>query len=416
MNLKELYRSVHRSPSDAVVAEIIKRWSGAQTADLSQWQDETGAALLRVNASGVPTGSLDVTSKSYVDQTATPYPNLLLNGGFDFAQRKIGTAAPYGLGYTNARAYQMDRWAVWSSNVAEIGSVATASGYATGAVFQGSSAAGIARNAGNVGGNTLYLVQEIDRPLVATMIGQVHRLSLAIAWSGQTTPASVTLRLLTGTNSAEVANPTYATGNTVVATTTVSLSGAGNQRISLPIPSAIAGNVAVACVQLLITPTIVAPGGGDVWLVGAAMLHRSYNTCTFELPWRRMGKDLADEHQMCCRFFEASSLNLVGPAPWSVEAYTALVGAANPVGNGGTIWLGLHPRFRVPKRTGVPTIVFYNPATGATGTWAFSALGASAVAAINTGSMGFTVVNNTGSNVNYVSQFVTGHWTASAEI
>jgi hypothetical protein len=30
--------------------------------------------------------------------------------------------------------------------------------------------------------------------------------------------------------------------------------------------------------------------------------------------------------------------------------------------------------------------------------------------------MGFTVVNNTGGNVNYVSQFVTGHWTASAEI
>lgn len=411
---------VFRAGDVSTMPFAVGRFSNVALSDLQQWRTELGVALARVMSDGtlrldsqVPTAAQDAATKTYVDQRATT-GNILLNGGFDFAQRRLGTAPPYGLAYINARLYQVDRWAVWSNAVGESGTIATS---APSALFGGSGSIGITRNPGNPAGNTIYLAQEIARASVVEMVGNVHRLTVRVWWSALATAATVTMRLLTGTGATtEVANPTYPTGNVVVGTTSIVVSGTGSQQISLPLPSTIGAGVRNACVQLLIQPTTVPGGGGESWLVSTAMLHRSYDACTYDQPWRRMHADLRNELDACCHYCEASSQNMVGALPWSMEAYTAYVGPVNPVPNGGTIWLGLHPRFRVPKRTSAPTIVFLNPATGAAGTWAFSALGASAVAAANIGNMGFTVVNNTGSNQNYVSQFVTGHWLALAEI
>lgn len=126
MNDHRIQNPMFQAQGAGTVPLRVRRFSNIAAADLEQWQNELGTALLKVTSSGAltliasdldantkrvvnlsdPALAQDAATKAYVDPF--PIPNYIENGGFDFSQHfetyRTLTAVRYPLGF------QADRW------------------------------------------------------------------------------------------------------------------------------------------------------------------------------------------------------------------------------------------------------------------------------------------------------------------
>jgi len=120
---------------------------------------------------------------------------------------------------------------------------------------------------------------------------------------------------------------------------------------------------------------------------------------------RHLGVELA----RCLRYFRKSHRTADAP------------GAANLYGvvytlHGGTVYNGSYfhaVNFAVPMRT-APTVTFYDPTSGASGSWRHGGGSAVVMAAGYVGDSGFICQNNSGADISGTSIY--GHYTADAEL
>lgn len=368
MFLKDVYRSVIRSQSDVTVAAIIKRWSGTQTANLTQWQDETGSVLARMLANGTlqmsaapidmashlinnvtdPAAAQDAATRNYVDLLAASRSavNYLTNSAFAFVGwgGNVVSAA-----LTTTRTFSLfDRWAAWQTAAGPTGAIGNA-----GPIWDLSNYAYLRIGAG--GPATLWTTQEIDRAGdVPVLAGKPMTLTFRARNSGTANaPTQITVRVVSSTNAADpAAQPTYATGHQVDATGTFTLTSAF-QTFTLAVPAL---RSTTACLAVQITANFsAAAGAGDFVGFNRFM----FTEGTVAVPWAPRGGSLASDYHACCQWMQKGwdMANAVGASTATGCYETAIQNTL--ITNG--LKLPIH-HVNFPVRfPGTPVIAVYSP-------------------------------------------------------
>ena len=434
LNLKELYRSVIRSPADATVANIVKRWSGTQTADLSQWQDELGTALLKVTSSGAltliasdldantkrvvnlsdPALAQDAATKAYVD--LRPVQNYIENGGFDFFQRYERTT----LSLTNVRAvgFHADRWSTFNAPTVAVQG-GDSGPYVLSSVERDGSGdlQGIAvRCTGGTVPKTYYTTQEINRDYMSKLAGQPTIFTFkARRTSGG--PTTITARVASATVfNPSAATPDYPTTHQQDALASFTLTTSW-QTFSLVVPAFRAG---ISGVSIQLYYTFATTSASEYVQIRQAMLAVG----ALVQPWVRCARVYRDELGLCMAFFEKS----FEAADW----YTAVASYPPPYSNNesihetvflpiaianGQILPIVPPRFLVQKSR-PPSVAVYSAVVGSANT-VYDVGGAATRAIIvsNISRRGFNLLSNQGppSYTPASPNICRFHWTASAE-
>lgn len=410
---KKIQKALFQAQDAVTVPLIAKKFNAGAVVDLFQIQDETGAVQasfgwggwLNMNNRSInnvsdPAAAQDAATRNFVEKELAGYTakNVIINSAFDFSQRYGSTSMLGALG----RQYCLDRWVAWQS-VAVAFSVAQ---LYVAAQSPDPYSAQLTHTAGQAAGS-LYFAQEIDRGLARWLAGQPAYISF---WARRGAGAAVTLQAAfrSETNlETDAAFPNYPVGDQLDALGSFALTTSWT-KYTLAVPALRSGVVGATLQFIWTAPNV---GVANEW---AEIRQVMVNPGTYVQPWERCGRTLAYELLMCSRYYEKSYV--LGTVPgtntpagqWSSNVPTTNIAV------GGTIWMGLSPRFRVRKRA-LPTIATWT-AGGVASNWTIGGVNLVVVPS-NISETGFELTNGSGGIFNPGAPYsVVGHWTATAEI
>ena len=338
-----------------------------------------------VDSSETNSASIDLINTSKLQ-------NQLMNGAFDLWQR--GTSVTVA---NTVSTYLADRWYVKNSlGTNGVITYSQQAGSVSGSKYGAKVQITTAPTAAQTNGTELYQVIEnmntlslLDKIMSASVyiksFGNVNQVGIQFYY--KTTEAKVDTAL--GTEVLVSVNSSSFVLGSLLAQSINSLpTSAGVLGIRIRITGVSSGN----------THDI-----NNGFIVEQAMMNIGIMPITF----KRRGDSIREEIQDCQRYYEKSYDNDVAPGTVSsVGTYSGF----NAVTTGVAIRWPLV--FKIQKRTNTPSITFYNPTTGGTGTWRDSGANNVAMTANNTG------MNSTAASFTSVAANATidGHFTADSEI
>lgn len=363
----------------------------------------------RISSVKDPISAQDVVTKNFLDNRTGP-TNLIMNGGFELAQRYAG---PAGVNITPALSptFGWDRWlcaAQGSTQIlfnADTSSSFTPPQFPTGAALMSVSGSASGSPCG-------VLYQEIDRDFLTENQGRTFTLSAYVraGLAGASNVTAYVIAAVSGTTgriqnfpSSGTAPNGYASGSTTLLTTTV-LAGPGSITSithmnlgSVTIPA----NVTAMCVMFVMQATNVS----DFFTVVGVQLNPGTAVLT---PHQYVGGTKSTELVECMRYYEKSydanvALGTTGGSTgeWGLIA-AATLGNVIPVPQA---------KFKVAKRA-IGTATIYSWGTGTVNKYYVD--GTDATAAI--GAPGLNEITNETSSAQTPGTLVRYHWTVDAEI
>lgn len=314
---------------------------------------ESGAALANIGAGGL--------TPYYLSSTAqyTGFKNRIINGAMMISQR--GTTF-------STTGYTLDRW-----NLTQATSPT---------VTQSTDApAGFKNSISVSGGNYLFMCQRIEANNVTDLSGQTVTVSF---WAKQTS----------GTLSPFVAALDYATAtDNFTSTTNISTPNVGTLTSSWTYYTITYPNLPAGVLNGLQLRFYIANGGTTTYMVTGVQLEVGSTATSFDV--RDYGRELI----LCQRYYEKSCEYSVVPGATAAGFLYDTPG----------IYGRNFAPFSVTKRT-APTGVVYSGLNGAAGN--INVGGSNYAVTVGTWSTGI----NWAATTNVPAQFVTGYWTASAEL
>lgn len=328
------------------------------------------------------------------------FRNKLINGNFDIWQR---TGAGSFIIPAGQSRFVADRWLLenttnqsvtierYTASAGDLDAVSPSMTYALKATFT------VAPSSGK-----LFLSQKIED--VRTLAGETAVTASIYATTNIAGMTDVELAVAQSFGTGGSAAVTVRTGSAG------SISGAWGKVQALFGVPALTGKTIGAHNYLWATWSVTPRATGQVFFAHASLVE---GDSTFEDdPFA--ARHIQQELELCQRYFEKSYDLDVAPASAGISAgATWAYGATESAGG-----IGTPIRFAVRKRV-VPTMAFYNQATGAAGTWQASANAGNIDAPVGTGGIvgqsGSLAYCNTSFGI-WVPAYIRGQWTADAEI
>jgi hypothetical protein len=321
-------------------------------------------------------------------------PNSLLNGAFDFWQRGTTTTIATGAG-----AYLADRW--YAAQTLGTNAVVTyerVTGSNDGAKYGLKLSVTTAATAAF--GTTFYLAQTLENRDSLAFYGQDASMSFLVKAVGNVSQVGIQFYYA----ATEIKADTAIGSEELFTVNSSSFTPIKIDGQAMGVSMTAAGVVGVRLrVSAVSTGNLYDLGNGII--VENAMMNVGATAGTF----KRAGRTAGDEIYMLQRFYEKSyDLDVV---PGTVTVYGCVGQRCTDTNSIFSV------AFQTRKRTraAVPTVTFYNPETGATGTWRDTTAGANRTVTENSSSGG-----TTGTYVNVASTVVNnvlrGHFTVDAEI
>lgn len=393
------------------------------TNNSSKWRVEAAGDLTSVSADrlikGVldPTGAQHAATKAYVDNNTSP--NAVLNSAFDFWQRGpnavLNASASAGV---LTRVYGPDRWYIQTSDAAA-GSGSQA-GCTRNAIGSGANQADYEAQFGSglgpsSGGQTVALVQEIDRRLVRSLRGKTVTLSAFLRdYAGVASGIGYTLKLVSGTGAETQTYFGGYTGSTTVCSTNANVDTLGSTFVR----KAASGTIGSTVNSLAIVIELTGASGTDESSIAVTQvaLHESSSSLVPH-TWRRAHDSVQAELDACEAYFQKTYELDTAPGTSTANGMVRTHHDTNTAGSGSSWRLGQHIQFRRRMRT-TPSVTVYasgftSPNNGKIFFESTPADRATSVSEVT--DTRATLTNNTGGASGALSQ-VTFHWTADAEI
>jgi hypothetical protein len=324
----------------------------------------------------------DQTAGSLNGGPLAGFRNVVVNGGLDHWQR--------GTSFANASGYSADRMFVRRSGGA-MGLTASRQTGPTGHRY----ALRLQRDAGNSGADALQVHYAAETADSIRFQGRRATLSFLARCGASYSPigSGLAIAVVTGTGTDQQSHAF--TGSVDQATATLTLTTSW-QAFSLATPALPAGLTEIG-LRLQATPTGTA--GSNDWFEIAGLQLEDGGVAT---PFER--RATAVELALCQRYFEKSYAQSAAPGAASYSGAHVTCAAAASFTDA--------IRFAACKRA-TPTIVGYNPQTGASGTWREYAASANRTfTPFNTATGGF-MANCSGATP---GSDIYLHWTADAEL
>lgn len=409
--------------------------------NLWRFSDDTGALMgLGTNRpiQNVldPVNAQDAATKNYAD-TVTPKKNIVINGNMQIAQRSTGPFNPIAdhVGSTMDRIFICDRW----TGLEDVSST-TNTGNDQWAISQQSSSLPntpfCLRQTYITNSNTtsgfLWAAQEIDRDLLALIVGK--KLSLSVTWrKGSAMADSGEIRIITQTGTAGNAYvPSgFSINDTMVhdAGASEGVAGAYSGNATALSVTVANGSLSTSFTTMTATTSAVIPTNvtGMVILIGRALSNSTagsnnylditaVNLCEGSVAptsFAYAGGNINGEIGLCQRYYEKS--DALGSSPnanLNPEMSTVIALATS----NGTVWpLGHHPTFQTRKRI-APKVGLAADLGHSSNQWTIPAVGPQNSTAISICDTGFQIANNTGGSITPTAGLAFGTWIARAEI
>jgi hypothetical protein len=332
--------------------------------------------------------------------------NLLINGGFDYAQRQ----APASATTIADQKYGPDRWKSYVENASlqytrkdalgETGLTSQYCGY-----YQKITNAGkiliaqIVEGRNSVSLRSKTIIFQAKLKTDSARIFRMGILELQNAGTIDSVPAALTAP---GSMGADTTDPTFGTNCAVITAAeskSVTTSWA-TYSISVTVPS---NSKNIIC-AIWSDSDIAA--NGELWIAEAGLYHSDQ-----EQEWnpRPVGEEIA----LCQRYYEKSYLLDTAPATVTDTGLFDWISGSNASQN--TI---VTPTFLVSKRA-APTVTTWRNDTNVSGQWWYNRAGGNGVMNVSVdiiSNYGFRVTGNANNPGTYVVVRLYGHWTAESEL
>lgn len=322
------------------------------------------------------------------------FKNRIINGGFTVWQR--GTSFSGVTPSLGTPAYTADRWFVAQLTSQSATDVTQQTTGATRFAIR------VQKRSGSTGASTNILGQEVENVNCLDLPGQQLTLSFTARAGANYSATSNALgvQIFTCTtadqSTASFVNGTAA-GQATLLSQNVTLT-TSNQRFTLT-TSAVPSNATNVYIAFVEASSSSAAGANDWFEVSDVQLERGSVATSFDF------RDYTRELQMCQRYFEKSYTQSSVPGAVVFSSFRTSIQATSQ-------YAAINGLFATSKRTN-PAVVVYNPSTGTAGQIVADSTNITSVS-IATNETGLVIFcNNQNTTVN---QFLSGHWTASAEL
>jgi len=335
-------------------------------------------------------GLLSSTNAQY-----TGFKNRIINGAMGIWQRATSySGTPSIVAYGSA-----DRWAFYSTSaITASQSTSVPSGFQYSLKVQRPNAATTT--------NQIYAFQVVETNNMLDLVGQTVTLSFWAKAGANFSASGSTISVFVNTGTVADQGSVSGLGGWTGSATPLSLS----QTITTTWTRySVTGTISSSALELdagfYYSPAGTA-GADDAFYITGVQLEKGSTATSFD--YRPYGTELA----LCQRYFEMSydQGTAIGTATASGTTYvTATSDSANS--------FVVSVSYAVVKRA-TPTITFYNPSTGASGTWRYARNGvAETNNTMNTLNLGTRVLNCFGNiGAAWTAAYQYGHWIASSEL
>lgn len=389
------------------------------TNGVSRWRIDgsTGALIAQgatrevqnITNSSVASADLTAVNRGSSYGVSRANRNLIINGGFDFWQRVIGTTTT--VQPLPTVVYTADRWGA-AANVGTGNTILRVNPLLGG--FQW--ALRFKRTPGDTDTSIRFLSQEIDRQMLKSYLKNTSNPATVTFWCrvGASFSGTIAAKLWAGSG-AEVNNRLvggYTNQNQNFTSTAFSPTTSWQQFTFQA--NAISDSASAAPTQLSFeiawTPAGTAGASDQFDIVGVMLTPQQSVTPSVFVP---AGGSSEAEQALAERYYEKSYDLEIAPGFSTNFGFFDTNVLAQSTTNTQDWPFGAHPRFRVSKWQD-PVLVLLWSGTGTSSQWSVG--GAStASSATNASQSGFTVANNTGGTVTPTAGRSGGHYSADAE-